>query len=253
MVGIYFSGTGNTKYCIEKFCSEYEKYCCIVSIEEKNIVDIIKNNEMIIFAYPTYYSNLPKIVRDFIEENSSIWHNKKIFIITTMALFSGDGAGCLARILKKNGAKIIGGLHIKMPDCIGDVKLLKKSLNNNKMLVEKANQIISKAVIKLKNNMPTKDGLSCISHLIGLFGQRLWFYHETKNYTSKLKIDIGKCVGCGKCMEICPMNNITLKDNKAISSNKCTKCYRCISYCPQKAITLLGKKVIEQSKIENYL
>ena len=29
-----------------------------------------------------------------------------------------------ARLFKKYGAKILGGLHIKMPDCIGDVKLL---------------------------------------------------------------------------------------------------------------------------------
>ena len=46
----------------------------------------------IIFAYPIYYSNLPKIVRDFICENSDIWKGKRVFIIATMGLFSGDSA-----------------------------------------------------------------------------------------------------------------------------------------------------------------
>ena len=253
MVGIYFSGTGNTKYCVEKFCSNYEPFSSIASIEQKNIIDIIKTNETIVFAYPIYFSNLPKIVHDFIEKHSDIWQGKKIFIIATMGLFSGDGTGCSARLFKKYGAKIIGGLHIKMPDCIGDSKLLKKSLNKNKALVTKATQLISNTVVNLKNNKPTKNGLSFIAYLAGLFGQRLWFYHETKNYISKLKINESECVGCSKCIEICPMNNLILKDNKAISLNRCTKCYRCISNCPQKAITLLGKNVIEQSKIENYL
>ncbi len=253
MVGIYFSGTGNTKYCVEKFCSNYEPFSSIASIEQENIIDILKTNETIVFAYPIYFSNLPKIVHDFIKKHSDLWQGKKIFIIATMGLFSGDGTGCSARLFKKHGAKIIGGLHIKMPDCISDSKLLKKSLNENKALVKKATQLIINTVVNLKNNKPPKNGLSFIAHLAGLFGQRLWFYHETKNYISKLKINECKCVGCGKCIEICPMNNLILKDNKAVSLNRCTKCYRCISNCHQKAITLLGKNVIEQSKIENYL
>lgn len=253
MVGIYFSGTGNSNYCIEKFCSDYDKSSSIVSIEHENVVDIIKKNETIVFAYPIYFSNLPKIVRDFIESNRNIWQGKKIFIIATMGLFSGDGTGCSARIFKKYGAEIIGGLHIKMPDCIGDVKLLKKSLAVNKIIVQNATKLISDAVVKLKNNKPTKDGLGFLYHIAGLFGQRLWFNHETKNYTDKLKIDADKCVGCGKCTELCPMNNLIIKDNKALASNKCTKCYRCISNCPEQAITLLGKTLLEQSRIENYL
>ena len=253
MLGVYFSGTGNTKYCVEQFCNDYDQCSSIFSIEQENIVDIIKNNEVIVFAYPIYWSNLPKIVRDFIVDNSNAWQGKKIFIIVTMALFSGDGTGCSARLFKKYGAEIIGGMHIKMPDCIGDVKLLKKSLQDNKMIVQSATKQINNSVYALKNNKPTTDGLGFVPHIVGLFGQRLWFFHETRKYTSKLKINANLCVGCGKCVELCPMNNLILKNNKALSSNKCTKCYRCISNCPKKAITLLGATVIQQSKIENYL
>lgn len=41
-------------------------------------------------------------------------------------LFSGDGTGCAARLLKKYGAQILGGVQIKMPDSVCDSKLLKK-------------------------------------------------------------------------------------------------------------------------------
>lgn len=127
MIGVYFSGTGNTKYCLEKFVALYDGTSKIVSLEEKSVIEKIMLHKDIVFAYPIYYSNLPKIVRDFINDNHTIWEKKNIFIIATMGLFSGDGAGLSARLFKKYKAHIWGGLHLKMPDCICDVKALKVS------------------------------------------------------------------------------------------------------------------------------
>lgn len=59
-------------------------------------------------------------------------------------------------------------------------------------------------------------------------------------------------LGCGLCSRECPMGNIEIKDNKAVSGNRCTMCYRCISLCPQKAITLLGDQVLEQCRYEKF-
>ena len=67
-----------------------------------------------------------------------LWQGKKVFVMATMGLFSGDGAGILARLLHKYGAEIIGGLHLKMPDSIADEKALKRSLEKNRELVEQA-------------------------------------------------------------------------------------------------------------------
>ena len=68
---------------------------------------------------------------DFIHNNSSVWKEKRVFIIATMALFSGDGTGVLGRLLKQYGAKTTGGLHLQMPDSIADEKVLKRSLRKN--------------------------------------------------------------------------------------------------------------------------
>ena len=35
-----------------------------------------------------------------------------------MGAFSGDGAGCTTRMLKRYGATILGGIHIHMPDSV---------------------------------------------------------------------------------------------------------------------------------------
>lgn len=253
IIGIYFSGTGNTKHCIDEFLMEYGGSQGTFSIEEVASIGAIDKSDTIVFAYPVYFSNLPKIVYDFINNNQSYFNSKKIFIIATMGLFSGDGTGCSARLFKKCGAEIIGGLHLKMPDCIGDEKVLKKTLEQNKQLIKDADRKVRDAVNQLKKGNPTQEGLNFFYHIAGLFGQRLWFFNKTKRYSDKLQINSSKCIGCGLCSTICPMNNIELINGKATGSQKCTMCYRCISNCPKQAITLLGKQVYEQCKIENYI
>lgn len=252
MTGIYFSGTGNTKHCIEKFIASLSSDknqlgghpAQLISIEESDCaVEALKTSQnMVVFAYPIYYSNLPKIVRDFIVENKDVWNGKKIFIICTMGLFSGDGAGVSARLFRQYNSDIIGGVHVIMPDCICDVKLLKFSPDKNRKIIEKADAKLETAARKLINGKPPQNGLSFFARLAGLFGQRLWFYNTTRHYSDKLKIHSTSCIRCGKCVGVCPMHNLTLSNGKVITAGKCTMCYRCINQCPQKAITLIGKK-----------
>ena len=170
-----------------------------------------------------------------------------------MGLFSGDGAGILARLLTKHGAIIIGGLHLKMPDSIGDEKALKRTLVQNQELVRKAEQKIEVSAQKLKDGHPSQDGMGFLNHLVGLLGQRLYFHYKTKTYSDKLKIDKNRCIRCGKCISLCPMKNISLENGNTVSGGKCTMCYRCVNFCPTQAITLLGKRVYEQCHVEKYL
>lgn len=253
MLGIYFSGTGNSKYALEVFLREYDETAQACSIEEVDIADYIKCNRDIVFSYSVQYSNIPKMLKDFVDRYKHIWQGKRVFVIATMGLFSGDGAGILARRLHKYGAQITGGLHLKMPDSIADEKALKRPLEKNVELVKTADKKISNAVRDIKNGKPPYEGIGMLYHFAGLFGQRLYFYNKTKHYTDKVKIDTQKCIGCGKCVELCPMKNLNIENNFAKAEDRCTMCYRCINNCPKQAITLLGKRVIEQGTIEKYL
>ncbi|MDE6618205.1 MAG: EFR1 family ferrodoxin [Clostridiales bacterium] len=250
MIGVYFSGTGNTKHCVEYFLNRFDGGRAY-AIESEGVTAAIQSSDEIVFAYPVYYSNLPKIVREFIVSNAELWRGKKIFIIATMGLFSGDGAGCSARLFTKYGAKILGGLHLKMPDCIGDVKLLKKSLDENRKIIIQAERKMDATVKEIKDGKYPKEGLNLFYHVAGLFGQRLYFRGKTKRYYTKIKTDDSKCVKCGLCVSLCPMSNIAMED-KVVYRDKCTMCYRCFANCPKQAITIIGKQVYEQCKFENY-
>ncbi|MCI1965055.1 MAG: EFR1 family ferrodoxin [Oscillospiraceae bacterium] len=252
MIGIYFSGTGNTKHCIEKLLSFLDQNAEAVPMEDERAQKAVKENSFIILAYPVQYSNIPVMVRDFIRNAASCWNGKQVLCMATMGMFSGDGTGCSARLLKKHGAAIMGGLQIHMPDSVCDSKLLKKSLETNQRIVLQADQKIEAAAKQIKAGNYPKEGLGFFCHLAGLLGQRLWFYGKTLHYSNQLKIH-SNCVGCGLCASLCPMKNITMRNGKPVAKDHCTMCYRCISSCPQKAITLLGKEVYEQCRFERYI
>ncbi len=180
MIGIYFSGTGNSRYATELFCQEYDKDTNVCSIEDNDVLTIVNDADLIVFAYPVQFSTVPKIVRDFVIQNRELWRGKKIFVIATMGLFSGDGSGLLGRLLQRCGAEVIGGLHLKMPDSIADEKALKRPLEKNKELVKQAEQKIKESVRQLKDGHPTQEGIGLLYRLAGFWGQRAYFGHKTR-------------------------------------------------------------------------
>jgi len=51
-------------------------------------------------------------------------------------------------------------------------------------------------------------------------------------------VDLERCVGCGKCVEDCPLGAISLIEEKAVISQKlCVNCQTCAKVCPEEAIT----------------
>jgi ferredoxin len=52
-------------------------------------------------------------------------------------------------------------------------------------------------------------------------------------------VDNNACVGCGACVDSCPVNAITMKDGKAtIDDGTCVNCGACIGNCPTEALSL---------------
>jgi len=51
-------------------------------------------------------------------------------------------------------------------------------------------------------------------------------------------IDKNKCTGCGRCVEVCPVNAISLVNGIAvIDETICLGCMKCSRVCPVNAIS----------------
>lgn len=52
-----------------------------------------------------------------------------------------------------------------------------------------------------------------------------------------VKIDKETCIGCGACVDVCPVTALSMEDGKAhCDEGTCIDCGACISTCPVEAI-----------------
>ena len=52
-------------------------------------------------------------------------------------------------------------------------------------------------------------------------------------------VDKEKCTGCKACVEVCPVEAITINDEKAcVNEDECVDCGACVNECPNETISL---------------
>lgn len=55
----------------------------------------------------------------------------------------------------------------------------------------------------------------------------------------RIKCDTSKCIACGKCRRVCPMEvDMTDNSRKRANGTECILCLNCINACPKKALKL---------------
>ncbi|MCB5247846.1 MAG: 4Fe-4S binding protein [Candidatus Cloacimonetes bacterium] len=53
-----------------------------------------------------------------------------------------------------------------------------------------------------------------------------------------VKIDKETCIGCGACVDVCPVQALSMEDGKAkCDEGTCIDCGACIGVCPTQAIS----------------
>jgi ferredoxin len=54
-----------------------------------------------------------------------------------------------------------------------------------------------------------------------------------------VRVDAGRCVGCGGCVGICPAGALRLDAARPVCDvGKCTNCQTCVRFCPVGALTI---------------
>jgi len=251
MLTIYFSGTGNTKHIAELFSQKMEAKC--LSIEANaDFQAEIKGHDTIAFCYPIYGSRVPRIMREFVAKHMTALTGKKLVILVTQLLFSGDGARVFTDMFRAGTIEVIYAEHFNMPNNISNIPLLKRPDEKKiRRYLGKAEAKIAKICWNIKNGIVVKRGFSRFSRALGYVQGRIWQGDSRENHgnnnasksTIELKAKSGvkvdkDCTLCGLCVSICPMKNLETFQDAITQKNNCTVCYRCVNLCPHKAITV---------------
>jgi NAD-dependent dihydropyrimidine dehydrogenase PreA subunit len=237
MLTLYFSGTGNTEYLAREFSARMDGEC--LSVEEGADFDgLIKGHDTVCFCYPIYGSRPPFIMREFVLRHLEALEGKKLIILVTQMMFSGDGARAFADLLPDGHAEIIYAEHFNMPNNVcnfivcGLTVFREPSEKKLRKIFSRVETKVEKACRDIKAGIVIKRGFNGFSRALGKVQGIPWIGSMEPKARRSVKIDDKLCTKCGLCTKICPMKN----------QNNCTVCYRCVNRCPQRAITVFIHK-----------
>ncbi len=240
---VYFSGTGNTKYAVERFLRGFDGSWAHSIEEPLDFRRAAEDFDTILVAYPIYGSDMPLLMRDFLKTNKQLFAGKNMITLVTQFLFSGDGGRLAYRLVRKDAGRLLASMHIPMPANINMPPIM--SIKNGLEIepkIEKANRKIDRCAECLRQGRSVHNGWGPFSFLAGFLGQRLWYQlFFVSHYRKKLRVNPARCIRCGLCVKTCPVDNLTLGDVTVETQNTCILCYRCVNQCPVQAITLMSK------------
>ena len=231
-VGLYyFSATGNCLTTAKILSEELPYDCDLIGIASlKNQESIQVDYDMVGFIFPIYYGDMPYLVRHVI--NRMCFKDKAyIFVFSTYRGHPGDIAKRMDEVLKERGQSLSLNIGISMP---GNSYLSTKEQIESSLKYQKQNiqQLLDKIIHQEKHDYSLLVHPEPSPIAKGFYNMRGIQADE-------------KCIGCGICTQVCPMDNIELKDKHACIGDRCITCLACFHWCPVEAIHMSKEKEIE--------
>ena len=240
----YFSGTGNTRWAANKVAAALDDSVVDMAEEMRRvgcgdtaISYSLVDNERIGFFFPVHGWRPPRLVREFVGRlriNGASGHY--CYVVCTAGDTVGEAEGIFEKdLLAATGISVDSAVSLIMPesyvglpfmdvDCIEKEKR-KKELSGFIKDVERCKKGIRDITV---GNWPRIN-----SRVIGaVFAGKL--------ITDRpFHVDTDKCIGCGKCAVVCPVEDIMFDDSRKPvwrHNGRCLTCFSCYHHCPVKAI-----------------
>ncbi len=230
---IYFSGTGNSRYCAQMLAKVLNDDLLDSSgyIKHGIAAELISGKPWV-FVGPTYAWQMAHIFSDFIRTGTFNGSDEAYFVLTCGGDI-GNAGQPLSALSREKGLKYMGTLEVVMPENYVAMFSVPSE--------EKSTEIIANAAPVLKK------GAKCIADGIPFPSDRIGIMDKLKTgpvnqgfYKFYVKADdffvTDKCIGCGKCVDVCILNNIQMESGKPVWGQSCTHCMACICGCPTEAI-----------------
>lgn len=227
MIGIlYFSSTGNSLYIAKKVKENLGGKILYIPKYQGNGSEFDK----IVIVTPIYSFGMPVPVLELFERLDK---NVEIIAIQNYGGMKGGADRLFYEYALKHELNIKSVYTMKMPENFTVFMSSPKFFVN--LVLKGADKKISQIITNIKNEKYIIPRKKHTKEKMYLKNKENWHKIGERFSVSD------KCIKCGKCISICPVNNISLSDEKIIFGDKCIACLGCFHRCPQKAIIYKNK------------
>ncbi|RGT75033.1 4Fe-4S dicluster domain-containing protein [Ruminococcus sp. AF18-22] len=230
---LYFSGTGNSAYIAERIAQALDEELCFLNqkIKEHRLFAGPTPKRMI-FVLPTYAWRIPKVVEEWILK-SRFTGKPDVYFVMNCGSEIGNAAKHIRRLCKKKDFCYKGCAQIIMPENYLAMFQVPKE-EEAKAIIEKAEPKIEKVIQQIAAGEALEEEKE---GLLGAFlsGPVNAVFYPAVVHAKKFWAD-DQCIGCRRCADACPLNNITMEEQRPQWHAMCTHCMACITVCPVKAI-----------------
>lgn len=236
---LFFSGTGNSKYIADALADK-------LSDEVVSINEIVKHakektfysEKPYVIVAPIYAWRYPQVVEDFVT-GASLQGARELYFVATMGENSGNCDKFSGKLAAAKGMEFKGFRGLVMPNNYILSSSMGSEEENARIVADALLQVGDiAAAIANKTQIQKTDRTHFSAFLSGpvhnMFSKHMC---TSDQYTVN-----DACVSCGRCVELCAVNNVVMNaDGKPTFGKGCINCLACIQYCPKQAINIAGK------------
>ena len=224
----YFSGCGNSKHVAETIAAGLNDNLVFIpeAAREGRYEYELAEGERLGFVFPIYSWAPPKLVLDFVKKMQLKAKPDYLYFVCTC----GDNCGLTEKVFRK--AIEEKGWHLSACFSAG-FKL--DTEKNAQLKIDRADDTMMRNIPRLIDN-------ECFSEIVK--GSLPWLktylvnpgFNKYATDDSKYRVDLKKCTSCGRCMYVCPVQNIKMPQGEPVWLGHCIMCMACYHQCRSNAI-----------------
>lgn len=233
----YFSGCGNSRHVAETLAQGLNDNLVFIpaAMRDNQYQYALTEGERLGFVFPVYSWAPPQLVLRFIKQLQLASKPEYVYFACTCGDECGHTEKIFREALQDKGWELAACFSLKMPETyIGMPGFKLDTEANAKKKIENTNAAMSRNIPRLLNKERFAEmdegSLAWLkSHLINKSFNKFATDDSKYRFTEE-------CISCGKCVNACPLQNITLEDGHPKWNGHCTMCMSCYHHCPVNAI-----------------
>ena len=234
----YFSGCGNSKHVAETVAAGLNDNLVFIpeAARENHYDYTLAEGERLGFVFPIYSWAPPRLVLDFVKKLQLKAKPDYLYFACTC----GDNCGLTEKVFRKaveeKGWRLSACFSVQMPETYIGMPGFKLDTEKNAQLK------IDRADDTMMRNIPRLIDNECFSEIVK--GSLPWLktylvnpgFNKYATDDSKYRVDLKKCTSCGRCMYVCPVQNIKMPQGEPVWLGHCIMCMACYHQCRSNAI-----------------